>query len=62
MLCFQFIPKLDKIVVTFDGGITTMNFAEAAMLIQGSVCVFGKKVWIKTVCLYRISGFFFDVQ
>lgn len=47
MLCFQFIPKLDKIVVTFDGGITTMNFAEAAMLIQGSVCVFGKKVWIR---------------
>lgn len=24
-----------------------MNFAEAAMLIQGSVCVFGKKVWIR---------------
>jgi dienelactone hydrolase len=31
-------------VITFDGGMTTMNFAEAAMLIQGSVCVYGKKV------------------
>lgn len=47
-LCTQ----LDKIVITFDGGITTMNFAEAAMLIQGSVCVYSKKVSMQ--CLYVI--------
>lgn len=40
MLPFQ----LEKVTITFDGGLTTMNFAEAAMVIQGSACVYSKKV------------------
>ena len=36
--------QLDKIAISFDGGKTTMNFAEAALLIQGSACVYSKKV------------------
>lgn len=36
--------QLEKIVVTFNSGQTTMNFAEAALLIQGSACVYSKKV------------------
>ncbi|KAK3103558.1 hypothetical protein FSP39_020158 [Pinctada imbricata] len=40
----DYLEELGSIEVTFDGGLTTMNFAEAAMLIQGSVCVYSKKV------------------
>ncbi len=36
--------QIEKITITFDGGETTMNFAEAAMLIQGSACVYSRKV------------------
>ena len=36
--------QLEKVVVTFNCGETTMNFAEAALLIQGSACVYSKKV------------------
>eukprot|EP00105_Crassostrea_gigas_P006644 XP_011420661.1 PREDICTED: condensin-2 complex subunit H2 [Crassostrea gigas] len=50
----DYLEELDKIVVTFDGGITTMNFAEAAMLIQGSVCVFGKKVEYLYSLVYQV--------
>jgi condensin-2 complex subunit H2 len=38
------ILQLEKVTISFDGGLTTMNFAEAAMVIQGSVCVYSKKV------------------
>ncbi|KAB7506460.1 Condensin-2 complex subunit H2 [Armadillidium nasatum] len=37
------IAKLSEIQITFDGGVTVMNFAEAAMLIQGSATVYSKK-------------------
>lgn len=30
--------------ITFDGGNTRLNFAEAALLIQGSACIYSKKV------------------
>lgn len=30
--------------ISFDGGKTMMNFAEAALLIQGSTCIYGRKV------------------
>jgi condensin-2 complex subunit H2 len=36
--------QVDKITISFDGGATTMNFAEAALLVQGSACVYSKKV------------------
>ena len=39
-----FVFQLEKVVVTFNCGETTMNFAEAALLIQGSACVYSKKV------------------
>ena len=40
----SFTKQIDKIEITFDGGSSKMNFAEAAMLIQGSACVYSKKV------------------
>ncbi|CAM9819154.1 unnamed protein product [Lampetra planeri] len=40
----EYLEELESIVISFDGGKTTMNFAEAALLIQGSACVYSKKV------------------
>ena len=35
---------MEQIKISFDGGQTVMNFAEAALLIQGSACIYSKKV------------------
>jgi hypothetical protein len=35
---------MEQIKISFDGGETVMNFAEAALLIQGSACIYSKKV------------------
>ncbi|XP_066561067.1 condensin-2 complex subunit H2 isoform X1 [Amia ocellicauda] len=40
----EYLDELDQISISFDGGKTTMNFAEAALLIQGSACIYSKKV------------------
>ena len=36
--------QIERIKISFDGGKTSMNFAEAALLIQGSTCIYSKKV------------------
>lgn len=40
----RLVLQLDQICISFDEGKTTMNFVEAALLIQGSACVYSKKV------------------
>ncbi|KAG1701413.1 Condensin-2 complex subunit H2 [Nymphon striatum] len=40
----EYLADLGNIELTFDNGKTTMNFAQAALLIQGSACVYSKKV------------------
>ncbi|XP_071955868.1 condensin-2 complex subunit H2-like [Antedon mediterranea] len=40
----EYLQEIETIKISFDGGATTMNFAEAALLIQGSACVYSKKV------------------
>ena len=35
---------MEQIKISFDNGQTVMNFAEAALLIQGSACIYSKKV------------------
>ena len=45
----EYLEELAEIRITFDGGETTMNFAEAAMLIQGSATVYSKKVCWDTI-------------
>jgi condensin-2 complex subunit H2 len=40
----EYLEELLEVQITFDGGETVMNFAEAAMLIQGSATVYSKKV------------------
>lgn len=40
----QYLNELEMIEISFDGGETTLNFSEAALLIQGSTCVYSRKV------------------
>eukprot|EP00112_Aurelia_sp_Birch-Aquarium-sp1_P003926 Seg1445.7 transcript_id=Seg1445.7/GoldUCD/mRNA.D3Y31 product="Condensin-2 complex subunit H2" protein_id=Seg1445.7/GoldUCD/D3Y31 len=40
----KYHEEIEGVQISFDGGKTTLNFAEAAMLIQGSACVYSKKV------------------
>lgn len=37
--------QIERIKISFDGGKTSMNFAEAALVIQGSACIYSKKVF-----------------
>ena len=43
VMCLMFF-QIERIKISFDGGKTSMNFAEAALLIQGSACIYSKKV------------------
>lgn len=45
-----FLFQLDEMCITFDGGKTGLNFAEAALLIQGSTSIYSKKVSGGGVC------------
>ena len=35
--------ELASIKISFNGGASNLNFAEAALLIQGSTCIYSKK-------------------
>lgn len=40
----DYLNDLEEISLAFDGGISNLNFAEAALVIQGSAAVYSKKV------------------
>ncbi|NXF13929.1 CNDH2 protein, partial [Smithornis capensis] len=44
----EYLEELDQICISFDNGKTTMNFMEAALLIQGSACVYSRKAKLPT--------------
>ncbi|XP_044633031.1 condensin-2 complex subunit H2 isoform X2 [Equus asinus] len=46
----EYLEELDQICISFDEGKTTMNFIEAALLIQGSACVYSKKPGWQDLC------------
>lgn len=48
----EYLEDLAGVTLSLDGGVTSMNFAEAAMLIQGSVTVYSKKVCL--ISLFNI--------
>ncbi|KQK85361.1 hypothetical protein AAES_40738 [Amazona aestiva] len=39
----EYLEELEHVCISFDNGKTTMNFTEAALLIQGSACVYSRK-------------------
>ncbi|XP_054255720.1 condensin-2 complex subunit H2 [Indicator indicator] len=40
----EYLEELEQICISFDNGKTTMNFVEAALVIQGSASIYSKKV------------------
>jgi len=40
----EYLEELESLRVTLDGGKSSLNFAEAALLIQGSTAIYSKKV------------------
>lgn len=49
----EYLQELEHIHISFDQGKTQLNFAEAALLIQGSACVYSKKVEYLYSLLYQ---------
>ncbi|XP_059672888.1 condensin-2 complex subunit H2 [Gavia stellata] len=53
----EYLEELDQICISFDNGKTTMNFIEAALLIQGSACVYSRKVEYLYSLVYQTLDF-----
>ncbi|KAK7896739.1 hypothetical protein WMY93_022064 [Mugilogobius chulae] len=49
----DYLEELDEMCITFDDGEIKLNFAEAALLIQGSVCIYSRKVELLHNLVYR---------
>ncbi|MED6240468.1 hypothetical protein ATANTOWER_021580, partial [Ataeniobius toweri] len=49
----DYLEELDEMCITLDGGKTRLNFAEAALLIQGSTCIYSKKVELLHSLVYQ---------
>eukprot|EP00058_Branchiostoma_floridae_P022994 XP_002608484.1 hypothetical protein BRAFLDRAFT_128032 [Branchiostoma floridae] len=49
----NYLEELNTIPFSFDGGLSTMNFVEAALLIQGSACVYSRKVELLYTLVYQ---------
>lgn len=40
----EYLDELEHVQISFDGGKTSLNFAQAALVIQGSACIYSRKV------------------
>uniref|UniRef100_A0A3Q3EN76 Condensin-2 complex subunit H2 n=1 Tax=Labrus bergylta TaxID=56723 RepID=A0A3Q3EN76_9LABR len=56
----DYLDELDEMCITFDGGKTSLNFAEAALLIQGSACIYSKKVELLHSLVYQTLEYIND--
>ncbi|XP_045895453.1 condensin-2 complex subunit H2-like [Micropterus dolomieu] len=56
----DYLEELDDMCITFDGGKTRLNFAEAALLIQGSACIYSKKVELLHNLVYQTLEYIND--
>eukprot|EP01097_Dermamoeba_algensis_P008974 TRINITY_DN6186_c0_g1_i1.p1 TRINITY_DN6186_c0_g1~~TRINITY_DN6186_c0_g1_i1.p1 ORF type:complete len:622 (-),score=203.35 TRINITY_DN6186_c0_g1_i1:18-1883(-) len=52
----EYLEELEHITFSFDG-VTSLNFAEAALLIQGSACIYSKKVEYLHALLFQTLNF-----
>lgn len=50
----EYLDELANTEISFDGGMTTMNFIQAAMLVQSSACVYSKKVEYLYALVYQV--------
>ncbi|NWX42515.1 CNDH2 protein, partial [Steatornis caripensis] len=53
----EYLEELEHICISFDNGKTTMNFIEAALLIQGSACIYSRKVEYLYSLVYQTLDF-----
>ncbi|XP_068611617.1 condensin-2 complex subunit H2 [Brachionichthys hirsutus] len=56
----DYLEELDEMCITFDGGNIRLNFAEAALLIQGSACIYSKKVELLHSLVYQTLEYIND--
>ncbi|XP_060930830.1 condensin-2 complex subunit H2 [Limanda limanda] len=56
----DYLEELDEMCITFDGGKFRLNFAEAALLIQGSACIYSKKVELLHSLVYQTLEYIND--
>uniref|UniRef100_A0A3Q1EX93 Condensin-2 complex subunit H2 n=1 Tax=Acanthochromis polyacanthus TaxID=80966 RepID=A0A3Q1EX93_9TELE len=56
----DYLDELDEMCITFDGGKTRLNFAEAALLIQGSASIYSKKVELLHSLVFQTLEFISD--
>uniref|UniRef100_A0A3Q4ASQ8 Condensin-2 complex subunit H2 n=1 Tax=Mola mola TaxID=94237 RepID=A0A3Q4ASQ8_MOLML len=56
----DYLEELEEMCITFDGGNTRLNFAEAALLIQGSACIYSKKVELLHSLVYQTLEYIND--
>ncbi|XP_040031444.2 condensin-2 complex subunit H2 [Gasterosteus aculeatus] len=56
----DYLEELDNMSITLDGGETRLNFAEAALLIQGSAHIYSKKVEHLHSLVYQTLEFLND--
>ncbi|XP_023254320.1 condensin-2 complex subunit H2-like [Seriola lalandi dorsalis] len=56
----DYLEELDEMCITFDGGEIRLNFAEAALLIQGSACIYSKKVELLHSLVYQTLEYIND--
>ncbi|XP_029282061.1 condensin-2 complex subunit H2 [Cottoperca gobio] len=56
----DYLEELDDMCITYDGGKIQLNFAEAALLIQGSACIYSKKVELLHSLVYQTLEYIND--
>ncbi|KAM3858898.1 condensin-2 complex subunit H2 [Diretmus argenteus] len=56
----DYLEELDEMCITLDGGNIKLNFAEAALLIQGSACIYSKKVELLYSLVYQTLDYIND--
>ncbi|CAL8323051.1 unnamed protein product [Lota lota] len=56
----DYLEELDEMSIAFDGGKIKLNFAEAALLIQGSACIYSKKVELLYSLVYQTMDYIND--
>ncbi|XP_056443567.1 condensin-2 complex subunit H2 [Gadus chalcogrammus] len=56
----DYLEELDEICIAFDGGKIQLNFAEAALLIQGSTCIYSKKVELLYSLVFQTMDYIND--
>ncbi|XP_074554468.1 condensin-2 complex subunit H2 [Halichoeres trimaculatus] len=56
----DYLEELDEMCITFDGGEISLNFAQAALMIQGSACIYSKKVELLHNLVYQTLDYIND--